>query len=159
MPAEPLDAGGLDHAIVLPAPDTPLTTDNPADRTPPLEMSTPGDNEHSVELRHRLQDWLAEQSLSESCQQDVVLGTYEALANAVEHGYRASVPAGTVTLRVSVRDGQVEAVVTDHGRWRPPPADPGYRGRGFALIDALADHWTIDHDATGTTVTIRFPCR
>jgi anti-sigma regulatory factor (Ser/Thr protein kinase) len=160
MPAEPPDTGGPDQSVVLPSPDAPLTTGNPVgDRSVPLVLSTVGDDAHTVELRHRLQHWLAGQAVSESCREDVVLGTYEAIANAVEHGYRTTVPAGTVTLEVTVSDGHVDAVVTDHGRWRPPPADPGYRGRGFALIDALAEHWTIDHDAAGTTVTIRFPRR
>lgn len=123
-----------------------------------LTLPANGHGPHAVDLRHRLRDWLSGHSVSTSCQEDVVLATYEAIANAVEHGYRPSVPSGPVTVTVTMHDTHIDAVVADQGRWRTPPADPGYRGRGFALIEALAEHWTITHDTTGTTVTIRFAC-
>jgi anti-sigma regulatory factor (Ser/Thr protein kinase) len=127
-------------------------------RTVLLTLPADVDGPHTVDLRHRLRDWLSDQSVSAACRADVVLATYEAIANAVEHGYRAGVPAGPVTVTVTAHDTHIDAVVVDRGRWRTPPADPGYRGRGFALIDALAEHWRINHDGTGTTVAIRFAC-
>jgi anti-sigma regulatory factor (Ser/Thr protein kinase) len=155
MAAEPPDPGGIDHTAVHPAHE-PLTSGNLAVGGVRLALSTAGDRAHAARLRHRLQDWLSTQSVPESSREDVVLATYEAVANAVEHGYRATAPAGSVTMTITVYAGHIEVAVVDHGWWRTPPEDPGYRGRGFALIDALADRWAIDHSATGTTVTLRF---
>jgi anti-sigma regulatory factor (Ser/Thr protein kinase) len=146
MPADHQDADRAERATAGPG------------RTVLLTLPRDDDGAHTVDLRHQLRDWLSGHSVATSCQEDVVLATYEAIANAVEHGYRRSVPPGPVTVTVTLHDTHIDAVVADHGRWRTPPADPGYRGRGFALIDALAEHWTIDHGTTGTTVTIRFAC-
>jgi anti-anti-sigma factor len=42
--------------------------------------------------------------------------------------------------------------VQDWGSWRPPPADPGYRGRGVEFVRHLSDEVTFDRGDTGTTV-------
>jgi hypothetical protein len=41
--------------------------------------------------------------------------------------------------------------VIDTGRWRPPPADPGTRGRGLSMITALSEHVEIHPSATTGT--------
>jgi two-component sensor histidine kinase len=46
--------------------------------------------------------------------------------------------------------------VRDYGRWKDTPPDPD-RGRGLALIDALAEGSAIERSPEGTTVTIRAP--
>ncbi len=54
-------------------------------------------------------------------------------------------PGGTLTL-----------VVRDRGRWRPPPLDPGDRGRGLAIVRALMNVVDVDEATDGTTVTVRY---
>jgi anti-sigma regulatory factor (Ser/Thr protein kinase) len=44
--------------------------------------------------------------------------------------------------------------VTDRGRWRPVPGDPGHRGRGIAMMRAVTDRVDIDYGAGGTTVRL-----
>jgi anti-sigma regulatory factor (Ser/Thr protein kinase) len=166
MSAEPPDSGDIEGATRARAGHDHVTSEHgttvhaplPASRTVLLTLPAGDDGPHTVDLRHRLQAWLAGQAVSQACQEDIVLATYEAIANAVEHGYRPTVPTGSVTVTVTVHDTHIDTVVADNGRWRTPPADPGYRGRGFALIDALAERWSINHNTTGTTVTIRFAC-
>ena len=98
--------------------------------------------------------------------EDLVLAVNEAISNSVEHAYGGG--PGTVRLRARLRpcDGmapghgpcdRVEARVeiNDHGRWREPPDDPGFRGRGLMMAEASVDHMGIECSATGTTVTLR----
>ena len=44
--------------------------------------------------------------------------------------------------------------VCDTGRWRTPPADPGHRGRGIAMMRALVARAEITASAHGTEVTL-----
>jgi anti-anti-sigma factor len=46
----------------------------------------------------------------------------------------------------------IHARLRDNGRWRPPPAHPGNRGRGLEIIRVLGHNVRIDHDESGTTV-------
>ena len=55
------------------------------------------------------------------------------------------------------RDGAVRVVVQDFGRWRPPPDDPGYRGRGLAVIHNLAAEVTLEHTDHGTRIAFTVP--
>ena len=41
--------------------------------------------------------------------------------------------------------------------WRPPPEDPGYRGRGIALIRELAEEVAVEPSEEGTRVRFRLP--
>jgi serine/threonine-protein kinase RsbW len=55
---------------------------------------------------------------------------------------------------------QIQIEVCDRGRWRPPPADPGYRGRGLMAMAAMTDQMTVARghpDQPGTTVTLLSP--
>ena len=62
----------------------------------------------------------------------LVLAAGELCANAVEHAYPAD-GGGSVEVALAREPGGVlTLVVRDRGRWRPPPADPGERGRGLA---------------------------
>lgn len=44
--------------------------------------------------------------------------------------------------------------VTDSGRWRPPPADPGTRGRGLTMIRGCTEILKITTTANGTQVAM-----
>jgi anti-sigma regulatory factor (Ser/Thr protein kinase) len=82
---------------------------------------------------------------------DAVIAANEASTNSVEHAYRVG-PAERVVLTASVEGAQVIVRVTDTGTWRPPPADPKFRGRGLPIIRSVSDVVDIDHDEAGTTV-------
>lgn len=111
-------------------------------------LSEPG---QLVEVRHQLERWATKAGLRASTVSDLVLASYEALANAAEHAYAAR--GGLVDL-VAARttDGRVLVIVSDHGRWRPPPADPGFRGRGLQMITALTRRMQVLPGPHGTTV-------
>jgi len=104
-------------------------------------------------LRRALADWAGQIGLEASTVEAIVLSTYEALANSVEHAYRDD-GAGTVELDASVNDFIVTVTVTDHGRWRPPSADSGSRGRGLSLIRNLGAAANVVGTPQGTTVTM-----
>lgn len=51
-------------------------------------------------------------------------------------------------------DGRLLATVTDHGRWRPPPRESDYRGRGLRLMRSLMETVDVHRADRGTTVTM-----
>jgi serine/threonine-protein kinase RsbW len=97
--------------------------------------------------------------------QDLVLAVNEAISNSVEHAYGGG--PGTVRLRARVRTVgsgrpglgacaclEVSIEIIDHGCWREPPSDPGFRGRGLMMAEASVDHLGIERSDAGTTVTM-----
>jgi serine/threonine-protein kinase RsbW len=101
--------------------------------------------------RHLIAAWLAECRLDPDMIDDVVLATHEALANAIDHAFGGG--EGEVVVRADRVDGDVlRVVVQDRGCWRPPPADPGFRGHGMALMAGLAQRCRVQRDLAGTTV-------
>jgi len=83
-----------------------------------------------------------------------VAASYEALANAAEHGYRNR--PGTIDLLATGSDTEIEIVVRDRGEWRPPPVDPGFRGRGLVMIRSMSSWAEIEPGPDGTTVRMRW---
>ena len=111
----------------------------------------PGEPGNLVAVRHQLEIWAFTTGLSASAVADLVLSGYEALANAAEHAYPSGHgPVDLVAARTI--DSRVLVVVRDRGRWRPPPADPGFRGRGLLMIHALAHRVEVQQSPQGTTV-------
>lgn len=81
---------------------------------------------------------------------DTVLITSELVANAVRHGkppFDLTIGVTQETVRITVTNGgadgepHVEVASTDSGR-----------GRGLAMVDALADEWGWERDADRITV-------
>ena len=112
--------------------------------------------------RRAVAEWVVAAGGDPDLVETVVLAVNEAVSNAVEHAYRDQ-PPGDVGLRARVLDGGPAAgragsglviEVNDRGRWQPAPSHPGSRGRGMALMRAIADR--VDHapTASGTTVTM-----
>lgn len=109
-------------------------------------------------LRHALAEWAERSGLSQEDREALILASYEAMANSVEHAYSGELE-GVLDLR-AVRDteaGLVTVTVTDYGRWRPPPIDPGSRGRGLPLIRGLTTAADITPSEQGTTVSMSWP--
>ena len=111
-------------------------------------IGTPG---ALVNVRHNLERWASNTGLAAPALADLVLSAYEALANAAEHAYPSGHgPVDLVAARST--DGRVLVTVRDHGQWREPPLDPGFRGRGLLMIKALTPRVEVLPGPQGTTV-------
>lgn len=118
-----------------------------------LFTAEPADADRASGLRRDIKAWLTELGVDADRAYDVVLATYEAIANSVEHAYRSRPQAGTLDIRLlcSPPNGRIEITVTDRGDWASHIADPN-RGRGVPLMRALADSAAVTSDNDGTTV-------
>jgi anti-sigma regulatory factor (Ser/Thr protein kinase) len=122
----------------------------------PLAEVHPATPEQLAAIRRTVRAWAREAALDESLIDDLQLAINEAVANAVEHAYDGS-GAGIVEYSLTgADDGSVEVHVRDHGRWRPPPADTGFRGRGLALIRKLAEDVEVEQHGPGGGTAVRF---
>jgi serine/threonine-protein kinase RsbW len=117
-----------------------------------LERTIGADSVQIALLRKDLRGWLVSHSVDEESTQAVLLACSEAVANAIEHGYRDD-PLGVVDVVATVSAEAVDVRVSDHGVWISPPTG-GARGRGLQLIRQVMDEVAFDHDG-GTTVTMR----
>ena len=120
---------------------------------PRLERSIPADPHRIASLRTELRGWLVTRGVDEESRDALLLALSEAVANAIEHGYRGTAH-GVVTLTATVSGEAVVLRVRDHGSWREPRGDDPARGRGLFLIGEVTDAMEIDRDG-GTTVTMR----
>jgi serine/threonine-protein kinase RsbW len=112
-------------------------------------------------VRGRVAAWAEGLGASPETVDDLVLATHEALANVADHAYsdRAHLDgeSGSASLDAELTTaGEIVVMVRDQGRWRPPAADPGWRGRGLLIIRGLSDDVEIRHDGAGTTVQMRW---
>ncbi|MFV2017009.1 SpoIIE family protein phosphatase [Micromonospora sp. LOL_023] len=116
-----------------------------------LTLRLPAEPTKLALLRRRLTDFFAAHAISETDQFDLTVAISEAAANAIEHPVS---PADTdIRIEVTIDGDELTASVRDSGGWRES-ADAGFRGRGLALIAALAD-LRIDRDEHGSRVTLR----
>jgi len=138
------------------------------DRTPAaqrLRMRCPAALAELRVVRRRVQRWAGGHGLPEDVVIDLQIAVGEAVSNGIEHAYTGDGPRRDDAVAVEVelelrpaRDGRVVAArVTDRGRWRPVPADPGYRGRGLALIQQLSRDMQVRRTVRGTEVTFAIP--
>lgn len=104
--------------------------------------------------RRRFRDWLTLDVCSDRLE-DLVLAVYEAMTNAVEHGY-ADQPdePGPVRLQARRGSGQVQITVSDEGSWRAPTGQR-FRGRGLTLMRLLTHDVHIVAGHGGTVVRLR----
>lgn len=105
------------------------------------------------EARAAIRSWVvAEDGLNEALLDDVLLVATELLSNAKT----AARPGSTITLGCSAEGGRVEVAVTNAGplfSHRPVMPAPGsQRGRGLAIVAAIADLSVDDNQADGITV-------
>jgi serine/threonine-protein kinase RsbW len=109
-------------------------------------------------LRHALAEWAARAGLADEDTEALVLASYEAMANTVEHAYRDQTQ-GLLDLRARIdsKQSRIIVTVTDYGRWKPPQPSGGLRGRGLSLIQGLTSTASITPTTGGTTVTMFWP--
>ncbi|MEV1289979.1 SpoIIE family protein phosphatase [Micromonospora sp. NPDC049679] len=116
-------------------------------------LRLPADPTKLTVLRRRLEDFLVAHNVTESALFDLTVAISEAAANAIEHPMTPIEPV--VFVEVAIEDRTVVARVRDTGQWRAA-TEGGFRGRGLALIGALAE-LTVSRTADGTEVTLRRP--
>jgi anti-sigma regulatory factor (Ser/Thr protein kinase) len=155
----------------------PYTTDHRADRHPfrvgwlgpapaqvgrnaitisqPLEVAIEANADNARQLRVRVRQWLCDLDAPRDLIDDLTMAVYEALANVVEHAYHPDHPDPVMRLQAQRDYDQLLITITDYGRWRPPPEEPGYRGRGLAMMRSLTGDVQLHHTAEGTTVRLR----
>jgi serine phosphatase RsbU (regulator of sigma subunit)/anti-sigma regulatory factor (Ser/Thr protein kinase)/anti-anti-sigma regulatory factor len=104
-------------------------------------------------LRADLGRWLDELGADHDDVAALQLAVTEAVSNSIEHGYGGR--GGTVRVDAELgEDGRLRCTVSDHGQWRDPSPDPGYRGRGLAIISAHTDRYGIERSADGTVAVL-----
>ncbi len=97
----------------------------------------------AAEFCRALRRWLRDATdVAANLREDIVLGANEALANCVEHAYRAHPTAGTMKLHARHDPGaqSINVRVSDHGTWHRPlslkPNDPR-ASRGIIRAEPL----------------------
>jgi serine/threonine-protein kinase RsbW len=143
----------LDWADTLPAFAVDVLADSDLTR-PYVHIRTPALPGQVSVVRSQIVDWTRHLGLPDGHGQDVVLATDEAVSNAVEHAYPDTPGALMVFAGCSRRANAVRVVVADHGRWSPPSAEPGIRGRGLEMMEKLAQVFRLAHTRHGTTVLL-----
>jgi serine phosphatase RsbU (regulator of sigma subunit)/anti-sigma regulatory factor (Ser/Thr protein kinase) len=119
----------------------------------PLELTLPARADSVPVARHRLRAWLQANApeLGSVAQAELEVAWSEACTNVVRHAYGPR--AATFEARATVDLAAVSLQIRDHGHWRPPRGR--YGGLGMTVMRQLSDEVKVDHDARGTTVTIR----
>lgn len=128
------------------------------DDPPPLTfVDVPAVAEALTAVRRALADWATLAGLPPRDVEDLVLASYEAMANVVDHAYQPG-QRGRFRLEAAcTTDLQILVTVSDHGRWQPLLTDgSSHRGRGLPLIHQLADRVDVHHDQRGTTVQMHW---
>jgi anti-sigma regulatory factor (Ser/Thr protein kinase) len=120
------------------------------------EMSP--DRQELATVRATLTAWAQAVGFTGYGLDDVVLAVDEAVTNAIEHGYRdrPDDQPGRVVVFAGCTPVQrmVHLVVADHGCWRPPPADPGIRGRGLSIITKVTERFDLHPSEHGTVAQL-----
>jgi len=108
--------------------------------------------------RDRMRGWLAHLGTSRVTTHDVLLGTGEALSNAMEHGSDLD-PRRTVSVEAFAAEDEISVTVTDSGQWLKDSAasQADKRGHGLKLIHGLAEYSETERTVLGTQVTMTYP--
>jgi serine/threonine-protein kinase RsbW len=106
-------------------------------------------------VRRETVAWAKSRGVTPDTADDIGLAVGEAIANVVDHAYPEDAD-GTFTLTAIAELGFITVTVIDNGQWKDKPSDP-IRGRGTALIRALAAETAIVTNSTGTTVRMTWP--
>jgi anti-sigma regulatory factor (Ser/Thr protein kinase) len=117
----------------------------------PLDLRLRADLGSMTLVRDAMRTWLSGLELERSDAEDVVLATWEACANAIEHAVEPI--ERIVVVNAEVEDSLIRITVGDTGRWAPP-SERDDRGLGLHLMDSLVTSAVVKKSPTGTTVTL-----
>lgn len=115
-----------------------------------LRLRVPAEPAALQQVRQRLRRWLETADAPKDMREDVVVAASEAVSNSIRHAYGPS--SAWVEIEAELIDGEVEVVVRDRGRWRPPRGDGG---RGIDLMQACMGSVEIEQGPEGTVVRMR----
>lgn len=131
------------------------TTGNLTDRAWEFRRQVNADAETIADARRGFDEWAGALTLATDDRDDVVLATYEAMANSAEHAYRNQPAGGIVGIHATFVDNVMTVTVTDDGTWKVPDPADSYRGRGLIMINGLADASVItERPNGGTSITM-----
>lgn len=130
---------------------------DPPDEPPRLQLVVYAEPAAVPIVRRRLRAWLETLAWPEPDLDDVLIAVNEACTNAIEHAYPLENP-GYVMIDGSlarVGDGRhVTVIVQDRGRWRPAPAEAGFRGYGITVMRGCMHTVNIEPSPDGTSLTL-----
>lgn len=110
--------------------------------------------------RAAVRDLLADHPTTDELRHDAALVVYELITNAVSHGRPRS--DGRISLTCQLFEDHLVVHVADGGSDGVIAMSDldalAERGRGLAIVDALASSWSIDR-SDGTVVSARVPLR
>jgi anti-sigma regulatory factor (Ser/Thr protein kinase) len=138
--------GGEDDDVAL------LVIDVAQDLGDSWHLTLPADPRQLQILRRVLERWLGARSVSMEQVGDVLAGTGEAVANAIQHAYGPT--GGAVELEAEWLGDRIVIRIHDNGTWRPP-RDPD-RGRGIPIMEALSDKVHVSRSEDGTSIELRW---
>jgi anti-anti-sigma factor len=121
---------------------------------PPLDLTVDATIHAAREVREPLRAWLSDIGADDVDVMIIVQILCEFVENSFEHGYRSAAADPIEVTATLNAQGMVQASVTDRGQWKAPSADPGMRGRGLMLAEALATESRIIGSESGTTASI-----
>ncbi|HEY9410097.1 MAG TPA: ATP-binding protein [Jiangellaceae bacterium] len=127
-----------------------------ADATRTVELA--GSVSSVPEARHIVRDDLVRRRVPPTVIDNALIVVTELVSNAILHAEPLSMAGSSagVVLRWSVADHHVFVDVTDGGGDDLPQqklaAPVETAGRGLAIVDAVASHWTVQVDAGQVTV-------
>lgn len=119
-----------------------------------LELAGEATPETARALRAQFEQWVQTVGAAAAVAGDLGQAVYEALANAAEHAYPTDHRNAVIQLHAQVDADQVQITISDSGTWLPP-SEPGYRGRGFAMMRYLANDVQVDPTPQGTAIQLR----
>jgi len=117
----------------------------------PLELRLPADFASMDVVRDAMRTWLGGVELDRSDAEDVVLATWEACANAIEHAVEPL--ERIIVVQATLEDSVARIAVADTGRWALP-LDREDRGLGLQLMESLVTTVVVTQSPSGTTVTL-----
>ncbi len=116
-----------------------------------FSVRLPSDRDALIQLRRSFAGWLERSGISESDRRDVMLATWEASANAIEHALSPSEPV--IEVEATLSGNKVRVEVSDRGQWTEPRERPD-RGLGLHLIRSLMTSLTVEQGSGGTRVVM-----
>ncbi len=117
-----------------------------------LELELPSGHRSLDLVRDALRVWLQHAPVTQLEAHEIVLATWEACANAIEHPHRGS-ENGSFDLVAELLGRSVHVTVRDSGRWLPETERPD-RGLGLRLIRSVMSSVEIETTESGTLVRL-----
>ncbi len=120
----------------------------------PFALALPSEPASLPMLRTELERWLEDASIPSADARDILLATWEAGANAIEHAEAGR--GALVHVDAALSGDRVRIGVADHGRWKEPRPRHD-RGLGLRLIESLMATVDVERSGDGTRVVMERP--